>query len=79
LLVMANVKRKEILEHIGLVDVKKEIKKRKVNALILDRLIFIRKMFELDDVQSASKSVGIGASTGYIWLKRWNEEGLNGT
>lgn len=30
-------------------------------------------MFEL-----ASKSVGISASTGYIWLKRWNEEGLNG-
>jgi len=50
---MANVKRNEIVEHIGLVDVKKEIKKRKVNALILDRLIFIRKMFELDDVQSA--------------------------
>jgi len=61
-----------------LVGVKKEIKKRKVNALILDRLIFIRKMFELDDVPSASKSVGIGASTGYIWLQRWNEEGLNG-
>ncbi|MEG3224549.1 MAG: hypothetical protein BME94_03240 [Methanobacteriales archaeon Met13] len=75
---MANVKRKEIVEHIGLVGVKKEIKKRKVNALILDRLIFIRKMFELDDVQLASKSVGIASSTGYIWLKRWNKEGLNG-
>jgi putative transposase len=75
---MANVKRKEIVEHIGLVGVKKEIKKRKVNALILDRLIFIRKMFELDDVQLASKSVGIGSSTGYEWLKRWNKEGLNG-
>ncbi|MEN6593156.1 MAG: helix-turn-helix domain-containing protein [Methanobacterium sp.] len=75
---MANVKQKEILEHIGLVGVKKEIKKRKVNALILDRLIFIKKMFELDDVQLASKSVGIAPATGYRWLKRWNKEGLNG-
>ncbi|MBU4608283.1 MAG: helix-turn-helix domain-containing protein [Euryarchaeota archaeon] len=75
---MVNVKRKEIVEHIGLVGVKKEIRKRKVNALILDRLIFIKKMFELDDVQLASQSVGISFSTGYIWLKRWNEEGLNG-
>jgi len=75
---MANMKRKEIVEHIGLVQVKKEIKKRKVNALILDRLIFIEKMFELDDVQLASKSIGIAPSTGYEWLKRWNKEGLNG-
>ncbi len=75
---MANVKRKEIVGHIGLVGVKKEIKKRKVNALILDRLIFIEKMFELDDVQLASKSVGIAPSTGYEWLKRWNREGLSG-
>jgi len=48
---MANVKRKEMVEHIGLVGVKKKIKKRKVNALILDRLIFIRKMFELETTQ----------------------------
>jgi putative transposase len=75
---MANVKRKEIVEHIGLVEVRKNIKKRKVNALILDRLIFIEKMFELDDVQLASRSVGIAPSTGYEWLKRWNKEGLNG-
>ena len=75
---MANVKRKEIVEHIGLVEVRKNIKKRKVNALILDRLIFIEKMFELDDVQLASISVGIAPSTGYEWLKRWNKEGLNG-
>ena len=74
---MANVKSKGILEHIGLVGVKKNIRKRKVNALILDRLIFIEKMFELDDVQLASKSVGVAPSTGYEWLKRWNEEGLN--
>jgi putative transposase len=75
---MANVKRKEIVEHMGLVDVRKNIKKRKVNAFILDRLIFIEKMYELDDVQLASKSVGIAPSTGYEWLKRWNKEGLNG-
>jgi len=77
-LITANVERKEIVEHIGLAGVKKEIKKRKVNALILDRLIFIEKMFELDDVQLASESVGIAPSTGYEWLERWNKEGLNG-
>lgn len=75
---MANKKRLEIVEHIGLSGVKKEIKKRKVNALILDRLLFIRKMFELDDVQLAAKSVGISHNTGYIWLRRWNEEGMDG-
>ena len=35
-------------------------------------------MYELDDVQLASKSVGIAPSTGYEWLKRWNKQGLNG-
>ncbi|MEN4006681.1 MAG: helix-turn-helix domain-containing protein, partial [Methanobacterium sp.] len=53
-------------------------KKRKVNALILDRLLFIKKMFELEDVQLASKSMGISHNTGYIWLRRWNKEGMKG-
>jgi len=39
---------------------------------------FIEKMFELGDAQLTSKSVGIVPSTGCGWLKRWNEEGLNG-
>jgi len=73
------VKRKEILEHTGVVGVRTEIKKRKVNALILDSLIFIEKMFELGDTQLTSKFVGIALSTGYGWLKkRGDEEGLNG-
>lgn len=75
---MSNKKRLKIVEHVGLSGVKKEIKKRKVNALILDRLLFIKKMFELDDVQLAAKSVGISHNTGYIWLRRWNKEGMNG-
>lgn len=40
---MANVSKKGIVEHIGLAGVKKEIKKRKVNAFILDRLILLKK------------------------------------
>lgn len=75
---MSNKKRLKIVEHVGLSGVKQEIRKRKVNALILDRLLFIKKMFELDDVQLAAKSVGISHNTGYIWLRRWNKEGMNG-
>jgi putative transposase len=35
-------------------------------------------MFENDDVQIASKIVGVASSAGYGWLKRWNDEGIKG-
>ncbi|MCC7554293.1 MAG: helix-turn-helix domain-containing protein [Methanobacteriaceae archaeon] len=75
---MVSVIKKEIEDHIGLDGVKKEIKKRKVDAIVMQRLIFIQSMFEHEDVQKASKVVGVAPSTGYEWLKRWNAEGING-
>jgi len=75
---MVAVVRKKIEEHMSLKEVKDEIKKRKIDATVLRRLIFVKTMFENDDVQIASEIVGVAPSTGYEWLKRWNEEGIGG-
>jgi len=75
---MVAVVKKKIKEHMSLKEIKDEIKKRKIDASIMRRLIFIKAMFENEDVQIASKIVGIAPATGYEWLKRWNDEGIEG-
>jgi len=76
--IMVAVVKKEIKEHMSLSEIKDEIKKRKIDASVMKRLIFIKAMFEHDDVQMASNIVGVAPSTGYEWLKRWNDEGIEG-
>jgi len=75
---MVAVVKKKIKEHMSLKEVNDEIKKRKIDSSVMRRLIFVKAMFENEDVQIASKIVGIAPSTGYEWLKRWNDEGIEG-
>jgi putative transposase len=75
---MVSVSKKKVEAHLDLNGIEKEIKKRKIDATVMKRLIFIKSMFEHDDVLLASKVVGVSLSTGYLWLRRWNAEGLKG-
>ena len=75
---MVSVAKKKVKPHLDLNEIEKEIKKRKIDAAVMKRLIFIKSMLEHDDIQIASKTVGISHSTGYVWLRRWNAEGLEG-
>jgi putative transposase len=75
---MVNVSKKKIIDHMSLSEVKQEIKKRNIDAVVMQRLIFIKTMFETNNVPKSSQVVDIAPSTGYEWLKRWNKEGIDG-
>lgn len=75
---MISVAKNKVELHLDLNEIEKEIKKRKIDATVMKRLIFIKSMIENENIQIASKMVGISIPTGYIWLKRWNAEGLEG-
>lgn len=43
-----------------------------------DRLRFIRHLYEGEKVPAATEAVGYNPSTGYRWLRAWEEGGLDG-
>jgi transposase len=43
-----------------------------------ERLIFIRSLYAGEKVEKAAKELGRCKVTGYLWLSRWNEHGLQG-
>ena len=43
---------------------------------VLERLIFIRSLYDGDAVAKAARKLGRSKVAGYDWLKRWNEGGL---
>jgi transposase len=43
-----------------------------------ERLIFIRDLYAGEKVEAAAKKLGRCKVTGYLWLSRWNEHGLEG-
>jgi transposase len=45
---------------------------------ILERLIFIRTLYDGEDVETAVKRLGRCKVTGYSWLRSWNNDGLEG-
>jgi putative transposase len=65
-------------DHMSLHEILSEIKKRKIDYELTERLIFISDLFKGISVPEAAKNVGISHSTGYEWLKRWNNESLEG-
>ncbi|NYT04538.1 MAG: transposase [Candidatus Methanofastidiosa archaeon] len=42
---------------------------------LLQRLYFIRFLYKGMSVEDASNLIGITKTTGYHWLKKWNEKG----
>ena len=42
---------------------------------LLQRLYFIRFLYKGMSVEDASNLIGITKTTGYDWLKKWNEKG----
>lgn len=45
---------------------------------VLKKLLFIRYRYEGDSVEEAAKRIGITKMMGYVWQKRWNEDGYKG-
>ena len=45
---------------------------------LLERLIFIRNLYDGESVEKAAGKLGRGKQTGYNWLRRWNAGGREG-
>jgi putative transposase len=56
----------------------KRIKTLEKDAKILKRLYFIKYRYAGESVERAARQVGIAKYVGYIWQKRWNEQGYAG-
>jgi len=55
-----------------------QIKKLERDARVLKRLYFIWHLYSGRSVAEAAKMVGVTKTVGYIWLKRWNNDGYKG-
>jgi putative transposase len=52
--------------------------RRERDKRFLERLIFIRSLYAGEGVEAAAKKLGRCRATGYLWLKRWNNQGIEG-
>jgi len=75
---MARKPEKEVVRWLTPEELNREIKNRKIEALILRKLLFIKSLYAGKSVPQAAEEVGISKVTGYAWLDEWNEKGLEG-
>ena len=68
----------EVKRHLSDTDLMNAIKKEKTRARIVPRLMFIRLLYKGMSIPQASSEIQIPKRLGYIWLKRWNESGMEG-
>ena len=75
---MARKAEKEVVRWLTSVELNKEIRDRKIGALILRKLLFIKFLYAGKSVPQAAEEVGISKVSGYVWLDKWNKRGLDG-
>ncbi len=54
------------------------IKEKEIEAKMVERLYFIKYLYEGDSVPEAIEKVEISLDTGYRWRDSWNEDGPEG-
>jgi putative transposase len=67
-----------IQRHLSCEELNKRIKTLERNTKILQRLYFIKYRYEGKSVAESAHLVGITRNEGYIWQRRWNEDGYAG-
>ena len=75
---MAKWDRVEIKRQMTVEELDKWIKSLENDVKVLNRLHFIRNRYMGDSVELAASKSGVTKRVGYIWQKRWNEEGYEG-
>ncbi|MCL6002411.1 MAG: helix-turn-helix domain-containing protein [Thermoplasmatales archaeon] len=68
----------EVKKHITDSDLLNAIKRERTRARVVPRLMFIRLLYKGMSVPEASSEMKIQKRLGYIWLKRWNDSGMEG-
>lgn len=72
------MKRKILVErHLSHVEIERLIREEREKRF-LERLIFIRDLYEGESVEKAARKLGRVKQTGYNWLERWNARSLEG-
>ena len=66
-----------VVKHLSEEELESLIKNEK-SKRFAERLIFIRCLYAGEEVETAAKKLGRCKVTGYLWLSRWNEHGLEG-
>jgi len=75
---MVKTEQIQIVKHMTVNDLTKQIKKLEKDTMVLQRLFFIKYRYEGKSVEEAAKLVGASKNTGYLWQERWNNDGYNG-
>ena len=68
----------EVKRHLPLEELDLRIGKHERSVRVLKRLYFIRHLYSGKSVEESAKLVGVTKAVGYIWLKRWNQDGYEG-
>ena len=68
----------QIVKHMNVQDLTKQIKRLEKDTMVLQRLFFIKHRYDGRSVEEAAKLVGASKNTGYLWQERWNEQGYDG-
>lgn len=71
------MEKRVLVAHLSLDQLLERIR-RESNARVLKRLYFIRYLMQGDTLTNAAKRVGVTRSLGYVWLDRWNGDGVAG-
>lgn len=67
-----------VAKKISFGDLEKTIKGKEKELRVLNRLYFIRFLYQGYAIEEASEKLGITIPTAYEWLKRWNKSGYVG-
>ena len=68
----------EVKDHYSAEEFNKLFKYYKHNAIVYNRLVFIRSIRNGNTIKDTVKILDINRRTGYEWLKRYNENGVEG-
>ncbi len=69
---------KDIVRWLTPEELNREIRNRKIEAVVLRKLLFIKALYAGKSVPQAAEEVRVSKVTGYVWLNEWNERGLEG-
>jgi putative transposase len=75
---MGRKQEKEIIKHVTVEELNKIIKKEEKSVRVLERLYFVKFIYNGDTIKEACQKVNISEPTGYSWLDSWNKQGYKG-
>jgi putative transposase len=71
-------KSKLVEMHVSVDTLDKHVRELEKVAKKVNRLHFIQQMYKGHSVRKTCSILNVPIRTGYNWLKKWNDEGLNG-